>query len=480
MTYCPHTFNPSSHELNTRPSTSSPQKCDECDGYLLTCGNCSAPNRLAAIYCTTCSRKIETNGAIDDSSLVKGVSSRVNDSSEYRLDKVLRCSVDEKPLLWISGDEGVFIFTHNPNASTYQISLSYIPDFIFKQGHGQSLVTGNILPNFTEWAQRPIVSTQGLFIPTNYALHYFPSHGYEKKYEHQIWKPNEGESILSIAIEQTKNPSILIKDSDNKLVILEGNTQSGAWGVGNKRYETEIEAGNGAAYLITTKSFVHDYWIYDGLSLIRYSTETKEIVSSFTIKSGEKIPSSFNEKIKRGYFPPFILEDKQSILKSVLPITTPLDNKVRVGVLPDGNTSPRMINDEHPHIWIKAYPGKDGFALGLPETVKGYAGDQEKWRINKAKTTSFPAILTKNWLATLVLTDNNPRDGTKATPAIIFVPASLIKGNYIAEERKMMTGKIENNGTPVPGLPPIYSNGDIFIALENRRETTIYQIQISG
>jgi len=341
------------------------------------------------------------------------------------------------------------------------------------------LANGKALPNFTYWTQEPIVSVQGLFISTQRALHYFPSHGYEKKYKHQVWRPNEEEVILSIAIEKTKNPSILIKDNCNELVILEGNVQSGDWGAGERRYETGIKASNGA-YLITSEKYANEYWIYDGLTLVRYQTTTREVVSSITIKGGKKIPFYFDEKLKFNYFTPFITVDKQTTLKAVIPITTSLDDKVRVGVLPDGNTLPRMINDEDQHLWVKAYPGNGGFSLGLSESIKGYVGDQVKWRINKPKTTSFPAIMMKNWLATLVQFNTIPREGAKATSAIIFIPASLIKGNYTPDERKIMTGHIDVDGMPIPGLPPLYYNGDIFIALRDRKITTIYQIHVSG
>lgn len=482
MVHCPHTFSPQVHELILDPITAKIIHCGECCGSIKMCNNqnCKAYNRYVAEFCTTCGDELKIDSVFDETKLVSGVHKRIDSSSEYQLSKLLGNNEEDEPLFWLAGYDGVFIFTHDKYAKKTPPNLYYIPNYKFQQGVGKRLPSDTGIPVFTQWVQLPEVSKQGLFIPTNKSLHYFPAHGSDKKYEHKVWGTSKAETILSIAIGKSGNPSILVKNSDNKLVILEGNTQSGIWGAGNHRYELGSNAGSGTAYLITADNSPNDYWIYNGTNLIHYETKARGIVSEDTIKEGVTMPLLLNERIEKGYFRPFVTENDSDPLKFVIPILPSSSANVVVGILPKGNCSPRRINDgDQRLLWIKPYATGEGFSVGFAGYIKGFVGSDQKWEIKKDNVESLPPVMMPRWIAVLTSAANNRIDSSP-TLKIMFEPVNQDKGVYIPDNDQCRSGDITKKGTAEQYLPPLYFDGNLFFAITSKKITTVYITQVSA
>ena len=483
MVYCPHTFTPQNHVLDLIRSTAEIMRCGVCSGGIRMCNNqkCLTHNRYPAKFCTACGDELEASSLpIDETKLVNAVNERAKEPLEYQLNKVLGNTEEDEPLLWLAGNDGVFIFTLNQNTKETPLNLYYISSYEFQQGVGKKLPNEGGIPEYSQWTQLPLVSKQGLFIPTNKSLHYFPSHGSDEQYEHKIWKTNEAETILSIAVDKSGTPAILIKNSDNKLAILEGNTQNRMWGAKNHRYDLDSDdVGSGALCLITLDSRPNNYWVYSGTNLIHYHTKSRQVVSKKTIKMGGSIPFLLKERISKSYFMPFVTEDApNNTLKFVLPVLNSVSTNATVNVLPEGAISPRRINDDdQQYLWVKPYLNNGGFAVGFSGCIKGFIGEQKQWEIKKDNTEPLPLVMMPQWLAAFT----SPTNPTAAlsNSSIIFIPAKQHKGMYMPNNDQSRTGRVDKKGIPLLNLAPLYFDGNMFFALTNGKTTTIYEIQVS-
>lgn len=459
---CPHTHQ-SEHVFNEQENFVY-QQCSECYGLIQFCPHCNRANRLLAHFCVECGHELNLSNLIPTKLLRPGeIRQAAQAPSHYSLDHILQLPENYRPFMWFSAAEGLLVLSHNHTSMTLPLLLHFIPAYQLDIQTGAILLTESI-PSYTAWIQQPLISQQGLFIATQQELHYFPTHGYEQIFAPQIWQPAAGCKIRAIAIGEDGYPLKLISNNHLQLIF------------GDKIVDLE-NAANDAGYAIAVaKATPNLCAVYGNHELVLIDLNQQNVVQNIhNLSEAVQAAVLFHERLRNfSYFEPFLIGSNDS-LRAIIPVTTNNSQKpLKAGVVrfDDLNATPTKTNGFPFNTWILADPWGMGFTVWSTEMIEHYEGHQASWHEEGGNFAGVIPLLTPYWF---VAQDNSTE--------LLFFSTTKHEDHYsIILECRTQLSNVQ--GTKVAGMPPIQSNGRLFIALrENHNETspvTVYTMQIAN
>jgi hypothetical protein len=383
------------------------------------------------------------------------------------------------PFLWFSVEEGLLVLSQNQTSQQSPLALHFIPSYRFE-------ITGQLItqdcPPYPTWIQQPLVSKQGFFLATETELQYFPTHGYEKIFEPQSWQPPAGYQIHAIALDNEGQPLILVSDDNQKMQLFFGNVQSGQWG--ESKIDLDKTANNNSGYSIAVGKAVPKLCaIYDGQELLLVDIENLSVQQNVRLNDALIRPDSlFHRRAQTAYFEPFLIGTQGDSLRCIIPVNSRNDKKPRqAGVVRFGsnNTTPIKTQQFQLDSWILPDPWGLGFMIWSDQAVQRYEGPQVSWDEEGGNFSLVQPLQTPHWFVGQASLSRGRRE---EDTEIIIISASKENDRYNLRLRNRPT--LQNvRGTKVAGMPPIQSNGRLFIALrETNNETAsviVYTMQIA-
>ncbi len=458
---CPHTHQ--SEHVFTEQENIVYQQCSECYGLIQFCQFCSRANRLLAHFCVECGHKLNLPNLIPSQLLRPGeIRQAAQAPSHYSLDGILQLPENYRPFMWFSAAEGLLVLSQNQTSMSLPLLLHFIPAYQLDIYSGAILLSKSI-SSYATWIQQPLISQQGLFIATQQELHYFPTHGYEQIFAPQIWKPDAGSKIRAIAIGEDGHPLILVSNNHLQLIFAD------------KIVDLENAANDGGYAIAVAKAAPNFCAVYGNNELVLIDLNQENVVKNIqNLSESVQAAPLFHESLKNfSYFEPFLIGTNDS-LRAIIPVTTNNSQKpLKAGVVrfDDLNATPTKTNDFPLNTWILPDPWGIGFILWSTEIIEYYEGHQASWHDEGGNFAGVIPLLTPYWF---VAQDN----GTE----LLFFSTKKHEDRYsISLECRT---QLSIQATKVAGMPPIQSNGRLFIALrENHNETspvTVYTMQIAN
>jgi hypothetical protein len=423
-----------------------------------------------------------------------GIRQAIAHARRYALRQCLQLNADYYPFLWLGAVDGVYVLSRSRAAPTLPLTLHFIRHYQFDK---PALKLTDQLPPFTDWISRPLLNQQGLFVVATDSLHFVPAHGHPESYPtlHR-WSANRGERLLSIGLEPSRHPLLLIGTTNQGLQLVRGNAQAGEWGTRPEwRIPLAIPAREGVTgYSIgtvkqgTAEQPIWCGWLYDGAGLTLIDLDDVNHGSrSFPLgEPGKPVktiaPRPLLKDRPGSFFDPFFITMVGMTQPSlVLPLDLADTGKLQAGVWPvfDGGKRPEPL---HPATWILPDPWQQGAVLG---------SEQGFWRMQSpvaAETSEhkgdFSAV-TPLLLEHCFIAQTSPgAAGSQAQAAQLLIFAvSQVAGQYQIKLAVREPLPDTANGTPLDGLPPLYAAGEAWVALRggSRDEApiTVYAVQIT-
>ena len=475
---CPHTPQ-YEHTFTPDDSSSDIHQCNECQGLIKYCQHCEQANRLTARHCVQCGHLLSIPTSVPSKLLRPGeIRQAVQAPSHYPLNNSLNLPNNHDPFMWFSVEEGLLVLTQNKTSQEYPLALHFIPSYLFNSNNS-TLITEDC-PPYQTWIQQPLVSQQGFFIATENKLQYFPTHGYENIFEPQSWQPPSGFQILAIALDKDGQPLILVSDNDDhKMQLFLGNIQSGQWG------KTKIDlnkTANNSGYSIAVGKAVPELCaIYDGSELLLVNLRTASVQQQVTLNDGLRPVRLFYERARTAYFEPFLIGNTGDSPRCIIPVNSRNDEKPRqAGVVRFGNNNPNPTKTEQFKLdsWILPDPWGLGFMIWSEQAVQRYEGHQPSWNEAGSNFSQVQPLQTPHWFVGQASSSRGRQENTE----ILIISATKENDRYnLTLSSQQILQNV--NGTKVAGMPPIQSNGRLFIALRGTNNGTnsviVYTMQIA-
>lgn len=476
---CPHTHRLEHTLNNPEQSGADIQKCIDCHGVIKYCPHCEHANRLAARYCVECGTQLTIPTSTAGKLLRPGeIRQAAQAPSHYPLDNSLKLSEGHRPFMWFSAQEGLLVLTKNRADTRLPLALHFIPGYRFDTQ--ASILISNQFPSYSDWIQKPLLSQLGLFIATENELQYFPTHGYDSIFAPQHWQPLSGYKIRAIALDEEGEPLILVSDNNNNLQLLLGNAQKGQWG--EKKIELEKPVDDGGYAIAVGKAVPELYAIYDGTELLLVDLKSASIQQQLKLPETVKLHRLFSERSQTPYFEPFLMGAKGNSLRCIIPVKCQ-NETLKAGVVRFEDSQHATTKTEVFPIdtWFLPDPWGLGFTVWSEKTVLRYEGHQPSWQDDGGKFSLVEPLLTPSWFVGQAQTVSGSSYSTEGTE-ILVLSASQVDDRYnINLECRVTLSNVE--GGKVAGMPPIQSNGRIFIALREIHNDpaaiTVYTMQIA-
>lgn len=479
-TLCPHTHQPE-HPLNCseQPAVDT-QECLECHGLIKYCSHCERANRFAAHYCVECGSQLAAPILAPTQLLRPGeIRQAAQAPSYYSLDGSLQLAEGHQPFWWVSAQEGLLVLSRNKTIKALPLALHFLPGYQFDIQAGIELT--NQFPSYITWIQQPLLSNQGLFVATENELQYFPTHGYENIFAPQRWQTSSGAKIRALALAEDGQPLILVSDHDNRLQLLIGNTQLGQWD--NSQIDLKKSADEGGYAIAVGKATPELCAVYTGDELQLIDLKKASVQQTLELSESIKPVRLFAERTKTHYFEPFLIGAENS-LRCIIPVKSMSSQKPKkAGVVRfDGNQSvPTKTQEFTIDTWLLPDPWGIGFTAWSSEAVQRYEGHQVSQEDEGGKFALVPPLLTPNWFVGQTQVASSSYSDSNDTEIVVFSSNQYEDRYNINLECRPKLANVE--GSKVAGMPPIQSNGRLFIALrETNNETapvTVYTMQIA-
>jgi hypothetical protein len=479
---CPHTHQPAKHALNDFEQVAPIQECPECHGLIQYCPHCERANCLAAHYCVECGTQLTIPTLVPTQLLRPGeIRQAVQTPSHYSLDSSLQLPAGHRPFMWFSVQEGLLTLSQNRTSRTLPLALHFIPGYRFEIQAG--ILLTNQFPSYTLWVQQPLVSQQGLFIATEKELQYFPTHGYENIFAPQHWQPSQDAKIRAMALGENGHPLILVSDHNNRLRLLLGNAQSGQWG--NQQIDLEKSADEGGYAIAVGKAASESCAIYDGHELQLIDIKQKIVKHTLQLEKAVRPDRLFNEsRTKESYFEPFLMGTKGSSVRCIIPIKSVQSDKPQqagVARFDESHATPTQTQNFSSDAWLLPDPWGIGFTMWSDEAVQRYEGYQPSWQEEGGNFSGVTPLLTPYWFIGQAQMVSGAHYAQAGTEIVVFSTHQSDDRYHINLECRPSLSNVE--GSKVVGMPPLQSNGRLFIALrETQDETapvTVYTMQIA-
>lgn len=474
---CPHTHQPD-HALNDFDPAAAIQECPECHGLIQNCPHCEHVNRLAARYCVECGAQLTVPTLIPNQLLRPGEIRKVAQTpTHHELDSCLQLPEGHNPFMWFSVQEGLLVLSKNKTSRTLPLALHFLTGYRFEIKTG--ILLTNQFPSYTLWVQQPLISQQGLFIATENELQYFPTHGYEKIFAPQRWQPAQGAKIRAIALGENGEPLILVSDNNNRLQLLLGDAQSGQWG--NQQIDLEKSADEGGYAIAVGKAIPEFCAVFDGKELQLIDIKRKFIKHTLELEKAVIPDRLFYEcRIQKSYFEPFLIGTKGNLMRCIIPVESVQSDKPRqAGVARFDESHAAPTKTQSFDGWLLADPWGIGFTIWSDETIQRYEGHQPSWQEEGGNFSGIMPLLTPYWfVGQAQVISGYAQTGTEI---VVFSTQKSEDRYHINLESRPTLSNVE--GSKVVGMPPLQSNGRLFIALrEPQNETapvTVYTMQIA-
>jgi hypothetical protein len=387
--------------------------------------------------------------------------------SHYLLDDYLSLPKKHRPFMWFSALEGLLVLTRDSTTKTLPLALHFLPGYRFDTQGG--ILLTNDFPAYPTWIQKPLISQQGLFIATEDQLLYFPTHGYKTIFALQRWQPKNGNKIKAISLNNAGHPLILLRDNNNYLQLLLGNAQSGF--TDNTKMIDLDKPADEAGYGIATGQILHEWCaIYDGHELLLVNLKSASLEHKLELKNAIKPARYFLERTDDAYFEPFLIGSARASLQCIIPVLKD-SQQFQAGVVrfDDDTTDPLNTQIFRSGTWVLPDPWGVGFIVWSMDTIERYEGHQPAPKADEevqgGNFSGIEPLQTPHWLVGQAQTDSTYQT-TPSTEIFVFSTRQHEDRYYLRSECQPKLSNVE--GGKIVGMPPLQSNGRLFIAL---RET---------
>lgn len=475
--FCPHTHQ-HEHTLNPSEPLTDIQECPECHGLIKYCHHCERANRLAARHCVQCGTQLTIPSSVPAQLLRPGEISQVAQApSHHPLESSIRLPDNHHPYMWFSVQEGLLILSKNKTSTAKPLALHFLPGYRFDV-HAGKLITERF-PPYKTWIQQPLVSDQGLFIATENELFYFPTHGYDTIFAQQSWQPPSGYKIRAITLDKNGQALILVSDHNNLMQLFLGNTQSGQWS--KTKIDLEKTAVDGGCAIAVGKATPDLCAVYDGYELLFVDLKGASVQHRITLKDAVKPVQLFFERAKTAYFEPFLIGTQGDSVRCIIPVKSGIDEKPRqAGVVKfeSSRAIPTKTKEFPLDTWILPDPWGLGFMVWSQNAVQRYEGHQPSWDEEGGNFSLVQPLQTAHWFVGQAASASYGAEVTE----IVVISATMDDDRYKLrlKSRPSLQNVMESK---VAGMPPIQSNGRLFLALrESNNETApviVYTMQIA-
>jgi len=471
---CPHTHQ-AKHEFSQSETAATIESCPECHGLIKYCPHCQRANRLAAHYCVECGTQLMVQAKVPSQLLLPGeIRQEAKALSHYSLDNSLQLPEGHRPFMWFSVQEGLLVLTKNQAQKALPLALHFLPDYQFDS---DVLLLTEDFPSYTTWIQQPLVSTQGLFVACEDKLQYFPTHGYDSLFAPQYWRPDPGYKILAIALGEDGHPFLLVSDSENNLQLLLGNAQSGQWG--NTQINLEKPTNEGGYAIAVGRSVPELCAVYDGNELLLVNLTSKTVQHQLQLKDAVIPPDAlFHNRVKAPYFEPFLIGTQTDSLRCIIPVSL---SALKAGVVSFQGSQATPVNTSEFKMgsWLLPDPWGVGFIVWSEAAVQRYEGHQPSWQDGGGDFSLVVPLQTPHWFVGQAQEVSSSGYGPETNEIVVFSTRQSEDRYSINLECRPQLSNVE--GGKVAGMPPIQSNGRLFIALRDTNDdtVTVYTMQIA-
>ncbi|MGH8553016.1 MAG: hypothetical protein ACRERS_06945, partial [Methylococcales bacterium] len=254
----------------------------------------------------------------------------------------------------------------------------------------------------------------------------------------------------------------------------------GQWG--KERVQFEIEGGSGGYLLVKDDLEKDRYRLFTGTELIELDKHREEGFTriSFNANEYKTFPDTVVERIRFGFFTPFVIRPDGVHVKCVAPLRRRGSNKADVAIIPLASSSGPSFIDEKTVYWVLPDAHGQGAMIGSESGVKRFVTRGEPSWSNVGGRVERQPILRQNWLA--IQADRRGAPFQRSTdPAGSIIFASISRHQDQLSIGDTTTALLPGIGESVAGAPPLYSGGSIYIALENQdhRGITVYTAPIT-
>lgn len=479
---CPYRFATECPDDDTE-QRQDPYRCAGCGQQVRHCAACATRNRTLARFCRHCGAALMPLPDEDYRLCSPGeVAEAVEEPQRFPLEKILGLGNDSRADLWLAHDDGLFVIATQIDRQDAPVSLYFLHQMMFR--HGAARVLASSLPGIDRWLDLPLVVGQGLFLATDDAIDFFPSHGADDLFQHIRWQPQAGERLLALAEDdQTGLIVLLLRNATGEMQIATGNSQSRHWDDRLSIAYTSTARGYEIGFLPGNSS---QLWLYDGETFLQFdfpgNAGTLRPLKQRTLPAGYPPPPTAKARTRLDYFKPFVIRPTASAATLVYPRKTETGDNIVPAICQLNNPEANGVAVSAPHgSWVMPHGRCESFFCGTVSGLLAFQANAAPQTIEKAKLVEHGLLTGKRWMIA-VSEFQEAGQAAAGPPQPILHTYQIERSGSTCTIKGVRQANLPLRGEVPRGMPPFRRGDSIFIPIRQGKRanvrTTVYQIQL--
>jgi len=228
--------------------------------------------------------------------------------------------------------------------------------------------------------------------------------------------------------------------------------------------------------------------VYDGNELLLVDLNGVSDIHRLELKNADAVKPPdvlFSKRNREPYFEPFLIGTSTQNLRCIIPVTYSAEKPLKAGVIRFEGSRAAPINTPEftRDTWLLPDPWGVGFTVWSENAVQRYEGPQSSWK-DEDGGGDFSLVLplqTAHWFVGHAQVVSRSSYGPETNEIVVFSISQSDDRYSINLECRSQLSNVE--GGKVAGMPPIQSNGRLFLALRDTNDdtapVTVYTMQIA-